>query len=98
MAITLYSRDPRIIKSVTEWASPIHVEVADASLVDPPKRADVVVTMGALDSKDTQFLAMRLGAMPVVLPEGGEWLGDRIAEGRYSVLAGSDLATQSYRV
>jgi hypothetical protein len=56
-----------------------------------PKRADLVVTKSALNSK-TEWLAARLGAMPLVLPEGGDYLRQRLSRRSVLVLVGADQA------
>jgi hypothetical protein len=97
MAVTLYTTDPRIINSVTSWASPVKVKLGRVVQGSLPRKADVVVTMGQLNG-ETELFAMRLGAMCIVLPEGGDWMGERIQEGRFETLVGSDLARPITRV
>ncbi|MGH7867286.1 MAG: hypothetical protein ACREP9_06545 [Candidatus Dormibacteraceae bacterium] len=89
-SVKLYSRDPRIVKSVREWASPVKVILGRINVSDLPRKADLVVTMGQLN-KETELFAMRMGAMCLVLPEGGNWLGEHID--RYPLIVGVDLAT-----
>lgn len=83
--ITLYSRNPRIVKAITELLAPRRVVTSR----DIPSKADVLVTMGQLGPAKELF-AGSLHAMCVVLPEGGPWLAERID--RYPVLCGADLA------
>lgn len=87
--IELYSGDPHLIRLVREAASGItNVEVYTPKWRDLPTHADYAVTSGQLSAGVERFSA-GLGAMTVVLPEGGYYLAQRASQGRY-VAIGTD--------
>lgn len=57
--------------------------------LDIPKTADLVVTKSNLNSK-TELLAAQLRALPLVLPEGTEYLHKRLDRAGVLVLVGAD--------
>ncbi|AEL98132.1 hypothetical protein SEA_SIMPLIPHY_118 [Mycobacterium phage Simpliphy] len=63
----------------------------DGTLLRLPKKADLVVTKSNLNSA-TEWLAARLGAMPVILPEGQDYLLARLERQRAIVLVGAEQA------
>lgn len=91
--VTLFSNDSRLIKAVKDAVHPCRVDVWAVRVKSFPPLADVVVTMGQI-SKETEFLAMTLKASggTIVLPEGAEWLSDRVADGRIKIMVGSDAS------
>lgn len=56
-----------------------------------PPTADVVATRSALNTK-TEWLAARLGALPIVLPEATDWLMAALDRKRVLVIVGADQA------
>lgn len=93
--VELYSDDPRI-QNLTRDAlagQAEHAVVTGVKARDLPTPVDFVVTAAALSSGLERFAAT-LGALTVVLPEGGEWLAGkcRQAQDEYLplVLVGSD--------
>lgn len=63
----------------------------DEYYIPLPKTADLVVTKSGLTSK-TEWLAARLGAMAVVLPEGEDYLLARLDRQQVLILVGADQA------
>lgn len=56
-----------------------------------PASADIVVTKSDLN-KTTEWLAARLGALPVVLPEAEAYMRARLAKQKVLVLVGAEQA------
>ena len=75
----------RVPKSV------IHEVVQDGIMLNIPKRADFVATRNALNKK-VEWLAARLAALPVVLPEAGDYLLAALNKRRVLTVVGGDQA------
>ena len=86
--ITLYTRHPRIEKAVRELANPARVTVRD----DHPGKCDAVVTFAGLNREFELYCASLMAAY-VVLPEGRDYLFDKLHSGQWTTLAGSDMRT-----
>lgn len=56
-----------------------------------PGSADMVVTKSSLNSK-TEWLAARLGAIPVVLPEAADYVSARLEKEGVLILVGAEQA------
>lgn len=65
--------------------------VQEGYLLDLPRKADLVATKSALNKK-VEWLAARLSALPVVLPEGINYLAARLEKQRVLTIVGGDQA------
>lgn len=71
--------------------SVIHEVVHDGLILKIPDKADFVVTKSAL-SRKLEWLAARLAALPVVLPEAGDYLLAALDRARVLIIVGGDQA------
>lgn len=88
--IELYTQDTRIRRLVEQACAGV-CEVEVHSLPRKEVMAgsfDLVATAGGLNPGLERFAA-QFGAMPLVLPEGGEWLGSKGQRDHVAIL-GSD--------
>ena len=75
----------RVPKSV------VHEIVHDGFMLDIPSSADFVATKSALTRK-VEWLAARLAALPIVLPEAGDYLRAALEKARVLTVVGGDQA------
>lgn len=102
MAVRLITRDRRIAKLVSEFfrgdSALGSVQHESPEWKFRPARADYVLTAGQLHVA-TERYAASVGAMPVVIPEGLQYLADkatvRHALGETVILLGIDYAKVS---
>ena len=80
-----------VVTGVKVPKSVIHEVVHDKVLLPIPSRADFVATKSAL-SKRVEWLAARLAALPVVLPEAGDYLLAALDKRRVLTVVGGDQA------
>lgn len=72
--------------------SVVHEIVQDNGvLLDIPSKADFVATKSAL-TKKVEWLAARLGALPLVLPEAGDYFTVALERARVLTVVGGDQA------
>lgn len=79
---------------VTETKVPksvIHEVVQDGYLLDIPRIADFVVTKSALNKK-IEWLSAKLQALPIVLPEAGEYFLRALGRAQVLTVVGGDQA------
>lgn len=69
----------------------IHEVPQESVLLTIPTTADLVATKSALNKK-VEWMAARLQALPIVLPEAGEYLVARLKKQRVLTIVGGDQA------
>lgn len=91
--ISFYYSRPELGPAFEDVIAPL-ISFNPVSYKDLPRTADYVLTRGQLTAQIERF-ASRLGAPPVVVPEGGPWLTDKISA---AIKTDSDLVIVGYDV
>lgn len=88
-AVRLYSTNKRINKLVEDWLSgeAVRLDVVDDATL--PSTVDLMLSTSKL-SRQIEMRAARMGAMPVVVPEGLDYAVGKILAGKATTIAAYD--------
>jgi hypothetical protein len=90
---TLMGRKTIVVEHVLKESrhNQLHELKQDGAYLDLPVKADLVATRTALN-KPIEWLAARLGAQAIVLPEAGDYLAARLDKQQILTIVGGDQA------